>query len=65
MATIEEAEHFAHAYYREELKEEVVNPDIIAQQSGKDKTHTEQNTLMQIINFLVGSVVILMTMEVV
>tara|TARA_R100000700_G_C3163107_1_gene138744 strand:+ start:53 stop:1018 length:966 start_codon:yes stop_codon:yes gene_type:complete len=32
----EEAEHFAHAYYREELKEGGCNPDIIAQQSGKD-----------------------------
>jgi len=29
-------EHFAHAYYREELKEGGCNPDIIAQQSGKD-----------------------------
>ena len=32
----EEGEHFAHAYYREELKEGGCNPDIIAQQSGKD-----------------------------
>jgi hypothetical protein len=32
----ENAEHFAHAYYREELKEGGCNPDIIAQQSGKD-----------------------------
>ena len=28
--------HFAHAYYREELKEKGLNPDIIAQQNGKD-----------------------------
>ena len=28
----EEAEHFAHAYYREELKANGCNPDIIAQQ---------------------------------
>jgi len=28
--------HFAHAYYREELKAKGLNPDIIAQQSGKD-----------------------------
>ena len=28
--------HFAHAYYREELKEKGFNPDIIAQQNGKD-----------------------------
>jgi len=32
----EEQEHFAHAYFREELKEGGCNPDIIAQQSGKD-----------------------------
>jgi len=32
----EESDHFAHAYYREELKENGCNPDIIAQQSGKD-----------------------------
>ena len=32
----EESEHFAHAYYREELKAKGLNPDIIAQQSGKN-----------------------------
>jgi hypothetical protein len=32
----EEAEQFAHAYYREELKANGCNPDIIAQQNGKD-----------------------------
>ena len=32
----ENQEHFAHAYFREELKEKGCNPDIIAQQSGKD-----------------------------
>jgi len=32
----EDSEHFAHAYYREELKANDCNPDIIAQQSGKD-----------------------------
>jgi hypothetical protein len=32
----EDTDHFAHAYYREELKEKGCNPDIIAQQSGKD-----------------------------
>jgi len=32
----EETEHFAHAYFREELKQKGCNPDIIAQQSGKD-----------------------------
>jgi hypothetical protein len=32
----EDSFHFAHAYYREELKEKGLNPDIIAQQNGKD-----------------------------
>ena len=32
----EDNEHFAHAYYREELKANGCNPDIIAQQSGKN-----------------------------
>jgi len=32
----EEADHFAHAYYREELKANGLNPDIYAQQEGKD-----------------------------
>jgi len=32
----EDSQHFAHAYYREELKENGCNPDIIAQQHGKD-----------------------------
>ena len=32
----DERDHFAHAYYREELKANGCNPDIIAQQSGKD-----------------------------
>ena len=32
----EDNDHFAHAYYREELKANGCNPDIIAQQSGKD-----------------------------
>ena len=32
----EDSEHFAHAYYREELKQGGCNPDIIAQQNGKD-----------------------------
>ena len=32
----EDTDHFAHAYYREELKANGCNPDIIAQQSGKD-----------------------------
>jgi hypothetical protein len=44
----EETEHFAHAYYREELKENGLNPDIYAQQSGKDSNphktkHVEAN----------------------
>jgi len=32
----EDSMHFAHAYYREELKANGCNPDIIAQQNGKD-----------------------------
>jgi hypothetical protein len=32
----DDAEHFAHAYYREELKANGLNPDIYAQQEGKD-----------------------------
>ncbi len=32
----EDSTHFAHAYFREELKEKGCNPDIIAQQNGKD-----------------------------
>ena len=44
----EDSDHFAHAYYREELKEGGCNPDIIAQQSGKDSNphktkHIEAN----------------------
>ena len=44
----EDAEQFAHAYYREELKANGCNPDIIAQQSGKDSNphktkHVEAN----------------------
>ena len=43
-----DSEHFAHAYYREELKANGCNPDILAQQNGKDdnphKTkHVEAN----------------------
>jgi len=32
----EDSDQFAHAYYREELKEKGLNPDILAQQQGKD-----------------------------
>ena len=32
----EDSDHFAHAYYREELKAKGLNPDIIAQQNGKE-----------------------------
>ena len=32
----EDSQHFAHAYFREELKAKGLNPDIIAQQSGKN-----------------------------
>ena len=33
----EDQDQFAHAYFREELKSKGCNPDIIAQQSGKDE----------------------------
>ena len=44
----EDSMHFAHAYYREELKANGCNPDIIAQQNGKDNNphktkHLEAN----------------------
>ena len=44
----EDGQHFAHAYFREELKANGLNPDIIAQQSGKDSNphktkHVEAN----------------------
>ena len=44
----ENTDHFSHAYYREELKEGGCNPDIIAQQHGKDNNphktkHIEAN----------------------
>jgi len=44
----DDPDHFAHAYYREELKEKGLNPDIIAQQNGKDSNphktkHVEAN----------------------
>ena len=44
----EERDHFAHAYYREELKAQGHNPDIIAQQNGKENNphktkHIEAN----------------------
>ena len=32
----EDSQHFAYAYYREELKQGGCNPDIIAQQNGKE-----------------------------
>ena len=44
----DDRDHFAHAYYREELKAKGLNPDINAQQSGKDSNphktkHVEAN----------------------
>ena len=44
----EDSEHFAHAYYREELKANGLNADIYAQQEGKDNNphktkHVEAN----------------------
>ena len=38
----EDSQHFAHAYYREELKAEGLNPDILAQQKGKDNNPHKQ-----------------------
>jgi len=44
----DDQDHFAHVYFREELKAKGLNPDIIAQQSGKDSNphktkHVEAN----------------------
>ena len=38
----EDSQQFAHAYYREELKAEGLNPDILAQQKGKDNNPHKQ-----------------------
>ena len=38
----ESGQHFAHAYFREELKAEGLNPDILAQQKGKDNNPHKQ-----------------------
>ena len=38
----ENAQQFAHAYFREELKAEGLNPDILAQQKGKDNNPHKQ-----------------------
>ena len=38
----EDGQQFAHAYYREELKAEGLNPDILAQQKGKDNNPHKQ-----------------------
>jgi len=38
----EDGQHFAHAYFREELKAEGLNPDILAQQKGKDNNPHKQ-----------------------
>ena len=49
------AEHFAYAYYREELKAQGHNPDIIAQQNGKDNNpHKTKHILTQTISFWVN-----------
>ena len=46
----EDSQHFAHAYYREDLKAKGHNPDIIAQQNGKNENphktkHVEANNM--------------------
>ena len=38
----ESGQHFAHAYFREELKAEGLHPDILAQQKGKDNNPHKQ-----------------------
>ena len=38
----ESGQHFAHAFFREELKAEGLNPDILAQQKGKDNNPHKQ-----------------------
>ena len=48
----EEQDHFVHAYYREELKEGGCNPDIIAQQSGKDSNPHKTKHIDANIKFL-------------
>ena len=47
----DDSSQFAHAYYREELKAKGLNPDIIAQQNGKDDNLIKLNILMQTISF--------------
>ena len=48
----EDATHFAHAYYREELKAKGLNPDIIAQQNGKDENPHKTKHIEACNNFL-------------
>jgi hypothetical protein len=38
----EDSQQFAHAFFREELKAEGLNPDILAQQKGKDSNPHKQ-----------------------
>jgi len=48
----EDSQHFAHAYYREELKAQGHNPDIIAQQNGKDDNPHKTKHIDACNNFL-------------
>ena len=49
----EDTEHFAHAYFREELKEKGCNPDIILHNNlAKIATHIKQSTLICVIKHL-------------
>ena len=48
----EDSQHFAHAYYREELKANGHNPDIIAQQNGKDDNPHKTKHIDACNNFL-------------
>ena len=48
----EDSSQFAHAYYREELKAKGHNPDIIAQQNGKDENPHKTKHIEACNNFL-------------
>ncbi len=48
----EDSNQFAHAYYREELKAKGHNPDIIAQQNGKDENPHKTKHIEACNNFL-------------
>ena len=47
----EDKKAFAYAYFREELKDKGLNPDIIAQMKNKMITHIKLNTWKRMISF--------------